>query len=68
LSDSGPFRKSAEAAFERADVGVVDVAVDDERDVVADELLAQIVGDLNDRIEVSPRALKRVVSSSRSKS
>ena len=41
-------RERAEPALERADVRVVDVAVADERDLVADDLAPQLVGDLGD--------------------
>jgi hypothetical protein len=41
-------REPAEAALERADVGVVDVAVADERDDVADGHRSQLVGELCD--------------------
>ena len=43
-----PLRERAEPALERADVRVVDVAVADERDLVADDLAAQLVGDRGD--------------------
>ena len=41
-------RERAELALERADVRVVDVAVADERDLVADDVAAELVGDLGD--------------------
>ena len=44
----GPKGLAAEAALERADVGVVDVAVADEGHLVAHDLAAQLVGDLGD--------------------
>ena len=40
------FREGAEAALEGADVGVVDVAIDDEGDLVAHGFGAQVVGNL----------------------
>ena len=48
-------RERAEPALERADVRVVDVAVADERDVVADDLAPQLVGDLGDPATSGPR-------------
>ncbi len=47
-----PLRERAELALERADVRVVDVAVADERDGVADCFRAQAVGDVRDAGEV----------------
>ena len=44
----------AEAALERADVGVVDVAVADEGDGVADGLAPELVGQLGDRGDLGP--------------
>ena len=41
-------RERAEPALERADVRVVDVAVADERDVVADDVAPELVGDGGD--------------------
>ena len=44
-----PLRERAEPAFERADVRVVDVAIGDPRDDLADGLAAQVVRHLSDR-------------------
>src|SRR6266511_3386143 len=46
--------EGAEAAAEGAHVGVVDVAVADEGDDVADRLAAELVGDLGDRPDLRP--------------
>ena len=47
-------RERAEPALERAHVRVVDVAVADERDLVADDLAAELVGDLGDPHDLGP--------------
>ena len=51
--------ESAERALERAHVGVVDVAVAHEGDVVADDLLTQPVGELRDRHDLRPPCLEQ---------
>ena len=61
-----PLGKGAEAALESADVGVVDVAVDDEADGVAHESPSHGVGEVHDGLDSRrPRALNRATSSSR---
>jgi hypothetical protein len=50
--------EGAEPALEGADVGVVDVAVDDEGDVVADEVAAHAVRELDDGVEVGAAGVK----------
>ena len=58
-------REGAEPALERADVRVVDVAVADEGDGVADDVAPELVGDLGDALRRRrPRAPSSVTSSS----
>ncbi len=52
-------REPAEAALERADVGVVDVAVADERDDVADGHRSQLVGELRDGADLRTAGLEQ---------
>jgi len=49
-------REGAEAAAGVADVGEVDVAVDDVADLVADRVAPHPVGEVGDRVEVAPSA------------
>ncbi len=51
-------REGAEPALERADVGVVDVAVPHEGDGVADDVAPELVGDLGDALHVGAACLQ----------
>src|SRR3546814_3651607 len=47
-----PFRKGAEAAFVKADIGVIDIAVDDVGHRIANHLPPQFVGRTGDECNV----------------
>ena len=57
---SGPLREAAEPALEGADVRVVDVAVADPGDLVADDAAAQLVGDLGDGADLAAAGREQV--------
>src|SRR3546814_15045734 len=62
-----PFRKGAEAAFVKADIGVIDIAVDDVGHRIANHLPPQFVGRTGDERSEERRVGKEVVSTCRSR-